>query len=99
MILVRDVFRLKFGSAREAVTMWKEGIEIGRRAGMGGPVRLLTDITGPYYTLVFESSYENLGAFEHAARTTMSASEWRKWYQRFVPLAESGYRELFTIVE
>ena len=25
-------------------------------------------------------------------------AEWKAWYQRFVPLAESGYRELFTVV-
>ena len=26
------------------------------------------------------------------------SAEWKAWYQRFVPLVESGYRELFTVV-
>ena len=33
MIVVRNVFRLKFSQARQAVTLWREGREIMRRAG------------------------------------------------------------------
>jgi len=29
----------------------------------------------------------------------MQQSEWHNWYQKFVPLVESGYREIFTLVE
>ncbi len=99
MILVRNVFQLKFGKAREAVALWKEGLEISKRAGFGADVRLLTDLTGPYYTLVFESTFESLSAYEQMGRETVAADEWKSWYQKFVPLAESGHREIFTIVE
>lgn len=100
MILVRDVFRLRFGKARDAIALWKEGLTIARTAGMSAPTRLLTDLVGPsYYTLIFEMSYPTLADYEREAQNVMSSEEWKKWYQRFLPLAESGHRELLTIVE
>ena len=32
MVVIRNVFRLKFGKAREAVALFKEGIAIQNRA-------------------------------------------------------------------
>ena len=100
MILVRNIFRLKFGKAREAVAVWKEGLAIAKKAGFGSaPVRLLTDLTGPAYTLVMEITHEDLNDFERTSKKVMSAPEWKSWYQKFVPLVESGDREIFSIVE
>ena len=36
---------------------------------------------------------------EREWQNEMGADEWKGWYQRFVPLVENGYREIFTIVE
>lgn len=98
MILVRDVFRLKFGKAKEAKALWQEGLRIAKRVGYG-PQRLLTDLTGPFYTFVMESTHEGLAAYEASAKRTQGAEGWEEWYQRFVPLVESGYREIFTIAD
>lgn len=97
MILVRDVFRLHFGKAREAVALAKEGKEIERR--LGYPVgRILTDLVGEYYTLVFESEFESLAAFERTVNEGFQDPEWKQWYARFLPLARDGHREVFRIV-
>jgi hypothetical protein len=98
MILVRDIFQLKFGKAKEAKALMKEMSEVERRYGYG-PSRILTDLTGPYYTMVMETTYENLGAFEAALKNTMGAKEFGEWYQKFVPFVDSGRREIFTILE
>ena len=98
MIVVRNVFRLKFGMARDAIPLWQEGLDVLRRAGLVDNVRLMTDLTGPFYTLVAESTYEDLGAMERLLRAESQLPEWRALYQRFLPLAESGYREVFTLV-
>lgn len=98
MILERNVFRLRFGAAREAVALWHEGLGILRNAGAVVDARILTDLTGPYYTLVLEITHDNLAAMEAAVRREGENADWKAWYQRFVPLAESGYRELFTVV-
>ncbi|HEU4629353.1 MAG TPA: NIPSNAP family protein [Gemmatimonadaceae bacterium] len=98
MIVERNVFRLKFGAAREAVALWQEGLTTLRNAGATIDARLLTDLTGPYYTLVLELTHESLAAMETAAQREMDSPEWKAWYRRFVPLVESGYREIFTLV-
>ncbi len=97
MILVREVFQLKFGKAKEAKALWKEGAVIVKKAGYA--VRALTDLTGPFYTFIVEISFESLADFEKGAQDTLGAEEWGKWYQKFSPLLVSGRREVFTIVE
>ena len=63
MIQVREVFQLQFGRAREAIALAREGAAIEARHG-GVQARILTDLTGDYYTLVLESDHESLAAFE-----------------------------------
>jgi hypothetical protein len=101
MILVRNIFRLKFGQAREAIAAWKNGLEIAERAGGGqGRYRLLTDLAGPdFYTLVLEGTYESLAEFEQSAQALMGMPEWRAWYPQVMALSEGGHREILTIVE
>jgi hypothetical protein len=100
MILVRDVFRLKFGKTREAVATWKEMHAVATKAGFDpGSVRTLTDLVGPYYTFVMESTAESLAAWEAQSEKIMKDEAWRRVYQQFTPLVESGYREVFTIVK
>jgi hypothetical protein len=100
MLLVRDVFRLKFGKAREALTAFKAVGEYASAHGMDqSATRILTDMVGPYYTLVLETTVENLAAFEERGRRMMGDDEMRKLYQQFTPLVDSGYREIFTIVQ
>ena len=56
MIVVRNVFQLKFGKAKEAVALLKEGLAIQKKAlaDVDLSTRLLTDVTGPNYRLVLE---------------------------------------------
>jgi hypothetical protein len=101
MVVIRNVFRLKFGKAREAVALMKEGLAIQKRAltGIDFSTRLLTDVTGPFYTVVLELTVPNLGTFEGAAPTLFGNKEWQANYHKLSELVESGYREVFSIVE
>jgi len=100
MVIIRNVFQLKFGKAREAVALFKEGIAIQKRVGAGQEFssRLLTDVTGPFYTVVFEITVPSLAAFEGAAPQLMGDKDWQANYQKIGALVESGYREIFTLV-
>ena len=98
MILVRDVFQLKFGKARDAKAAWKEAESMMSQSDSPKP-RMLTDLTGPSYTFVLELEYESLASYEANMQKTFANDEWRQWYQKFTPLVESGRREIFTIVE
>jgi hypothetical protein len=96
MILVRNVFQLKFGKAKEAVPIWKEMVELMRNAGIGSDHRLLTDLAGaPYYTLIFEVAFPSLPEW----RGALDSEEQRRLYERLIPLVEGGHREIFTIVQ
>jgi hypothetical protein len=98
MLIVRDVFQLHFGKAKEGLELLKQGQ--GALKGAGYPVdRILADVTGEYYTLVMESRVESLSAFEEALSKTRDLSEWQELYKRFVPLVRSGRREVFQVVE
>ena len=99
MIVVRNVFRLKFGKAREAVALVKEGVAIQKRNGANFSARILTDLTGPFYTVVLELTVPSLAALEAEMPQQMSNKDFQANYQKLVPLVESGYREMFTIVE
>jgi len=98
MILVREVFQLKVGAAKEAKALFKEAGELARKYDM--PVgRALTDLTGPYYTFVWESTFNSIADWESSMNDPRGAEEWGKWYQKFAPLIDGGHREMFTIVE
>lgn len=101
MIVIRNVFRLKFGKAREAVALMKEGRAIEKRvmSGVEYSSRILTDVTGPFYTLVLELTVPSLSAFESAAPRLFGDKEWQAHYQKVSALVDSGYREVFSVVE
>lgn len=101
MVLVRNVFHLKFGKAKEAVALMRTGLAIQKRAlaDVEFSTRLLTDVTGPFYTLVLELTVPNLATFESYAPRLFGNKEWQENYEKVGQLVESGYREIFTIVE
>lgn len=101
MIVIRNVFRLKFGKAREAVALFKESDAIQKRVGAGADfqVRLLTDVTGAFYTVVMEITAPSLAAFEAGAPQLMGNKDWQANYQKITALVESGYREVFSVVQ
>jgi len=99
MIVVRNVFRLKFGKAKEAVAIMKEGLAIQKRAGNDMPMRLMTDLTGSFYTVVLEITAPNMAALEASMPKVMGDKDWQANYQKFSALVDSGSRQIFTIVE
>jgi len=98
MIVVRNVFRLKFGQAKPALAVMKDGESLMKKLNFP-PTRVLTDLIGPAYRVVLETSHENLGAYESDSKRVLGNPEWRSWYEKFIPYCEESYREVLTIVE
>jgi hypothetical protein len=46
-----------------------------------------------------EQTFGSLAAREETGRSAMADPEWREWYQKFVPLAVGGDREILNVVE
>ena len=101
MIVVRDVFRLKFGQSKEAVALWREAAASLRNSGYGAlNVRLLTDLAGPsYYTVVLESTFNSLAEWEKAHLAARDNAQWKALYAKIIPYTEAGHREILSVVE
>jgi NIPSNAP protein len=60
---------------------------------------VLTDLAGPYYAVVVETTLSSLAEYEETRSSAMSNQDWREAYQKFSPHVESGYCEIFTTLE
>ena len=98
MIVIRDVFKLEFGKARDAQAAMREMRPLIERLGMPG-ARVLTDLVGEYYTMVLETHAESLAEYESGMATLTQNDEWQRLYARFVPLVRHGYREILRTVD
>jgi hypothetical protein len=67
--------------------------------GTGPRFRILTDISGPFFTVVSEVEVESLAAWEGEFRESMNRPWMGEWFSRMMPLVESGSREFYNIVE
>jgi hypothetical protein len=99
MILVRDVFHLKFGKARDFKAAMQEGLTLLKGMTPSTSWRLLSDLTGRSYTFVLESTYDDLQHYKTTMDLTPEQREvWSTWYvTKVVPLCESGERQIYTI--
>jgi hypothetical protein len=84
MLVVRQVFQAKYGRGDELVALFQElngrMREVGSVGELAPQFRILTDVSGPFFTVVTEV-------------------EVGEWFERMMPLVESGSREFYTIVE
>jgi hypothetical protein len=49
--------------------------------------------------MVLELTVQDLATFESYAPKLFGDKEWQAYYQKLAPFVESGYREIFTLVE
>ncbi len=98
MIIVRDVFSLKFGKAKDAKALMQESKKLMSEDRLKKS-RILVDLIGHAYTMVLEGSYNNLADYEKEMASIFGKPEWQSWYQKMIPLVDRSYREIFTVVE
>lgn len=95
MILVRQVFQVKYGHMDKVLAALKSMAESGQPTGMVS--RVLTDISGKNFTLVFESTAESMDAYWSALQTSFQDPEMAAQMGTFIDYIESGHREFYTI--
>jgi hypothetical protein len=100
MVVVRDIFRLKFGQSKEAVALWKEAAASLRTSGYGAlNVRLLTDLAGAaYYTVILESTFNSVADWEKAHVAARDNATWKALYAKIIPFTEIGHREILSVI-
>ena len=99
MLLVRDVFHAKYGRGDELVALFKEAREQMPDGLQTGSMRLMTDASGPFFTIVIESEVESFAAWERQFAEMMAQPDTSGFSARMNEVVESGRREFYTIVE
>ena len=100
MLVARQIFRAKYGRGDELVALFKElNTRMREGAGAAPRFRILTDVSGPFFTVVTEVEVESLAAWEGSFRASMDRPWMGEWFSRTMPLVESGSRQFYNIVE
>lgn len=99
MIVVRYVFHVKWGSIDEVASVFKSQISLFERI-LGGKhnVRLMTDLTGTFFTLVEEIDFKSVEEWEELRPKIFADPEFQKSMASISHLIESGSTELYTLV-
>lgn len=99
MLIVRQVFQAKYGRGDELVALFKEFNAKMNQTKEFRPFRILTDASGPFFTVVSEIEIESLAAWEKSFSETMDRPWMGDWFNRMMPLVDSGSREFYTVVD
>ncbi len=95
MILVRQVFQVKFGHMDEVLAAFKAASESAQSSF--NISRVLTDISGKNFTLVLETKTESMDAYWEALRASFEEPEIAAQSNSLMQHIESGYKEFYTI--
>ncbi len=93
MIIVRDIFQAKYGKGSDLAAHFKET----QNWSIQYAPRILTDMSGPFFTVVTETEFESLAEFELKSGEIFSTPEFSEWFGRMTELVESGRREFYNI--
>ncbi len=98
MIVVRTVLQGKFGTGGKIAATLSE-VSKAMMAGMGTPRRwrVLTDLSGPYDTVVQEVEAESLAEWETMRVKLFELGAFRESMATMQELVASGRNELWTI--
>jgi hypothetical protein len=95
MILVRQVFQVKYGCMDKVLALFKAMPEDVRRGF--NLSRMLTDISGQNFTLVMEFKAESMNAYIESLQAMFSESAAQRQTDPMEEYIESGYKEFYTI--
>src|SRR5215210_8444591 len=96
MILVRNVFHCEFGKAGEvarALTANADQMPEGLRL----PTRVLTDLSGPFDTVVLETVAESIDEYLRQLRAMFADPAAMQGPNPFAGVVRAGHREYYTI--
>ncbi len=98
MIQARTVYQLKFGKIDQAVELFKRVPKfVSLPDGQKVHHHLLTDISGPMYTLVEEIMLPDFDHWETGREAIFSHPDFTEWYKGFQQVVETGDHEFFTV--
>ena len=98
MIIVRDVYQAKYGKGAELVALLADFDKIFKTiAGQAAHSRVLSDASGPFFTIVQETEVESLAQWEAISKKIFASKEFEPWFSRWLTLVDSGRREFYNV--
>jgi hypothetical protein len=98
MIIARQVFQARYGMGDEVVEICRQFAERIQESEPWMRLRVLTDLSGPFFTVVVEFEVERLAVWEHM----FGQGKMQPWmgplFSRMNELVESGSREFYRVV-
>ena len=96
MFVIRNVFRCKPGQAKNLIAKFQKAMpamqEIAKQ-------RIMVDEVASFWTVVVEVEAEDLGAFEKMLRERSQRQDVADAMSGYMDSIESGYREIFRVVQ
>lgn len=96
MVLVRNVFRVKWGMVGDVLESFKSTLQHGA-ARFGGRSRVLTDLTGPFNIIVLEFEVPSLAQWEKDRGAMFADPDMQAAMARTAVHIDSGWSEFYTI--
>lgn len=98
MIVVRFVFQTEWGKADDVVEAFKQSADqMLSLAGPDAKVRIMTDLSGPFHTVVQELELESLAVWEELRGRVFAEPEFQNMQEaREMPFV-SGRTEFYTL--
>ena len=97
MFLVRDIMYCKPGKARPMVDKMKALTKLNKELGFG-EMRVMTDVSAErYWTVVSETTVENLDEHAKKSREAMQMPAFQEAMKGYHDLVDHGRREIYAI--
>jgi hypothetical protein len=97
MYLVREVFQAKPGMAKSLVKMFKQAaVHFEKEQGITN-LKVMTDITGNYWTVVVESETNDISGFIANLRSATMSEEVKEIMKGYMDCVASGHREMYLL--
>ena len=97
MYQIREVFQAKPGKAKDLVKMFKAAAPHFQTTQDINSMKVLTDVVGPYWTVVVESETENMEGFFTNLRSATMSDELKEIMKGYMDCVEGGRREIFMV--
>ncbi|MBI1800929.1 MAG: hypothetical protein HY259_10530 [Chloroflexi bacterium] len=97
MIQIRDVLQSRFGKTDQAVELFKRLPQLAPTTAPDIRFNVLTDISGPMYTIVSEQVAADFDAWEKLRAQVNALPNFDQWFKDFQLFIEGGRREYYTV--
>lgn len=94
MILVRQVYHLKFGMSEQAVKLLKELLQ---EFMPDTQAMILSDISGRDFTVVLEGEFESLQSWQDQRQEGYQRPEFVEWFGQFQDIVETSFTEIYNL--